>query len=150
MMEAAGPTRPEARGTSPRGVRHVLAVGGGRGGVGKSVLAVNLGVYLAQLGRTVILIDADPAGAELHTLLGVNPPVDAPAHEPREDEDMAALPTPVPGLLLIPQRYSVGSTVPVRPGRKARWARGLRQLECDYVLLDLGAGTAPATLDLFL
>jgi flagellar biosynthesis protein FlhG len=38
----------------------------------------------------------------------------------------------------------------VRPGRKARWARELKNLEADYVLLDLGAGTQPATLDLFL
>src|SRR3954469_9368024 len=53
-------------------VRHVLAVAGSRGGVGSSLVAVNLAVYLAQLGRTVALIDADPAGAFLHSLLGVS------------------------------------------------------------------------------
>jgi flagellar biosynthesis protein FlhG len=58
--------------------------------------------------------------------------------------------TPIPGLRLLPQRYSIGSTVPIRPGRKPRWIRGLRVLDADYVVLDLGAGTAPATLDLFL
>jgi Mrp family chromosome partitioning ATPase len=47
-------------------VRHVLAVAGSRGGVGSSLVAVNLAVYLAQLGRTVALIDADPSGAFLH------------------------------------------------------------------------------------
>ena len=57
----------------PPGVRRTIAVGGGRGGVGKSVLAVNLGVYVAQLGRSVLLIDADPAGAALHTVLGIEP-----------------------------------------------------------------------------
>lgn len=148
MTDSTGPQRAEPRGNTPR-VRHVIAVGGGRGGVGKSVLSVNLGVYLAQLGRTVILIDADPAGAELHTLLGLDPALDR-ARPDDDDDDLSVLPTPVPGLLLMPQRYSIGSTLPVRPGRKARWARGLRQLDTDYVLLDLGAGTAPATLDLFL
>ncbi len=44
----------------------------------------------------------------------------------------------------------MGSTVPVRPGTKPRWARQLRYLDVDYVLLDLGSGTQPATLDLFL
>src|SRR5881392_380339 len=57
----------------PLGAKHVIAVGGGRGGVGKSIVAVNLAVYLAQLGRKVLLIDTDPAGAELHTALGLGP-----------------------------------------------------------------------------
>src|SRR5688500_484243 len=58
-------------GAPPLGVKHVIAVGGGRGGAGKSIVAVNLAVYLAQLGRKVLLIDADPSGAELHTVLGL-------------------------------------------------------------------------------
>lgn len=132
-----------------RAVRHVIAVGGGRGGVGKSVLAVNLAVYLAQLGRTVALVDADPSGAELHTVLGVRVPATLGLEDDDEDE-LATLPTAVPGLLLSPQTYGLGSTIPVRPGRKARWARRLRQLEVDYVLVDLGASTGPTTLDLFL
>jgi flagellar biosynthesis protein FlhG len=154
---------PGSGGTAPPlGVKHVIAVGGGRGGVGKSIVAVNLAVYLAQLGRKVLLIDADPSGAELHTVLGlgqrvslssasVKPGDAATARgDEAEEDDLTAIPTQVPGLSLVPQLYRAGSTVPVRPGRKARWARELKHLEVDYVLLDLGAGTQPATLDLFL
>lgn len=146
-------------GAPPLGVKHVIAVGGGRGGVGKSIVAVNLAVYLAQLGRKVLLIDADPSGAELHTVLGLGQrvslsgkPADASARagDEAEEDDLTSVPTQVPGLSLVPQLYRAGSTVPVRPGRKARWARELKNLEADYVLLDLGAGTQPATLDLFL
>jgi len=138
---------------APRNVRHVIAVGGGRGGVGKSVLATNLAVYLAQLGRSVLLVDADPTGAELHTMLGIELVQQPRAAVPRDgalEEDLTPVQTPVPGLMLLPQLYTPGSTVPIRPGRKPRWARRLRQLDVDYVLLDLGAGTSPATLDLFL
>lgn len=110
--------------------------------------AVNLGVYLAQLGRRVILVDADPVGAQLHAMLGV--PLDPLAKLDDSDEHLPLLGTPVPGLRLLPQGYSIGSTVPSRPGRKPRWARSLRLLDVDYVLLDLGAGTLPASLDLFL
>ena len=150
-MVATGPPVPTGDSSpAPPNVRHVIAVGGGRGGVGKSVLAVNLATYLAQLGRTVVLVDADPSGAELHTMLGVEHQQPAPSGDDKEGDDLATIPTPIPGLLLLPQLYTVGSTVPLRPGRKPRWARGLRQLSVDYVLLDLGAGTAPATLDLFL
>lgn len=135
----------------PPGVRRTIAVGGGRGGVGKSVLAANLGVYVAQLGRSVLLIDADPAGAALHTVLGIELPNTSPTgNEDEEEESLVALPTQVPGLQLVPQGYRVGSPVPVRPGRKPRWARQVQKLDIDYVIVDLGAGTGPATLDLFL
>jgi len=150
---------PSANVAPPLGVKHVIAVGGGRGGVGKSIVAVNLAVYLAQLGRKVLLIDTDPAGAELHTALGLGPlaslspgpsgPTSSSADD-AEDEDLTAVATQVPGLSLVPQVYRAGSTVPLRPGRKARWARDLKNLEADYVVLDLGAGTQPAQLDLFL
>jgi flagellar biosynthesis protein FlhG len=135
----------------PPGVRRTIAVGGGRGGVGKSVLAANLGVYVAQLGRSVLLIDADPAGAALHTVLGIDlPNTAATSSEDEEEENLVALPTQIPGLQLVPQGYRIGSPVPVRPGRKPRWARQVQKLDIDYVILDLGAGTGPATLDLFL
>ena len=137
----------------PPGVRRTIAVGGGRGGVGKSVLAVNLGVYVAQLGRSVLLIDADPAGAALHTVLGLDLPERSllpESGDEDEDDDLTPLATQVPGLKLVPQGYRVGSTVPTRPGRKPRWASQIQKLDIDYVIIDLGAGTGPATLDLFL
>ncbi len=115
------------------------------------MLAANLGVYVAQLGRSVLLIDADPAGAALHTVLGIELPNTAStSSEDDEEETLIALPTQVPGLQLVPQGYRIGSPVPVRPGRKPRWARQVQKLDIDYVILDLGAGTGPATLDLFL
>jgi flagellar biosynthesis protein FlhG len=125
-------------------------VGGGRGGVGKSLLAVNIAVYLAQLGRSVLLVDADGIGPSLHTLLGVEEPTSLAPGEDADNPDVAIVATPVPGLRLVPQTYRVGSTVPERSGRKAHGVAELRKLDVDYVVLDLGAGTAPATLDLFL
>src|SRR4051812_47008013 len=131
-------------------VRHVLAVAGSRGGVGSSLVAVNLAVYLAQLGRTVALIDADPAGAFLHSMLGVAPEECIGAAEDTALDQLRPVKTSVPGLLLEPQRYSVGLTQPTRPGRRPRWAQDLRTLDVDHVLLDLGVGTHPANLELFL
>lgn len=131
-------------------VRHVLAVAGSRGGVGSSLVAVNLAVYLAQLGRTVALIDADPAGAFLHSMLGVPPEACTGTASEDGEDTLRPVKTLVPGLLLEPQRYGVGLTQPMRPGRKPRWARDLRTLDVDHVLLDLGVGTHPAHLELFL
>lgn len=130
-------------------VRHIIAVGGGRGGVGKSLLTVNLGVYLAQLGREVLIIDADLSGSSLHIQLGLDraPMADRDAVEHLTVEPVS---TSVPGLRLLPSPYDPTVSSPFRPGRKARWMSRLRALPADYVLLHLGAGTSPATLDLFL
>jgi flagellar biosynthesis protein FlhG len=128
----------------------VIAVAGGRPGVGHSIVSINLAVYLAQLGRQVVLVDSDPVGPSLHNMLGVEMPVSAEAPDPFETAELRPIPTPVPGLSLLPQQYVQNSTVPVRPGRKPRWAKGLRHLDADYIIVDLGPGTAPATLDLYL
>jgi flagellar biosynthesis protein FlhG len=82
-------------------------------------------------------------------MLGVTP-APRPPDEDEEDAELHLQKTHVPGLLLEPQYYSVGSTQPNRPGRKPRWAHRLRELDVDHVLLDLGVSTAPASLELFL
>lgn len=149
-MESPAETAKASGESPPPSERRVIGVAGGRGGTGTSILAVNLGVYLAQLGRTVVLSDADPAGADLHSMLNLDASILIDKTDEAQSEELTPVPTPVPGLLLLPQAYSRGSTVPVRPGRRPRWARHLKQLDVDYVILDLGSGTAPATLDLFL
>lgn len=133
---------------SQRRARRLIAVGGGRGGVGKTLLTVNLGVYLAQLGRSVAISDADPFGSGLHNMLGCEGP---PLARPREIKEGRARPvsTSVPGLMLLPTAYDLWAVAPKRPSRMAHWLNQLSQLDFDYVLLNLGASTTPATLDVF-
>lgn len=128
--------------------KRVIAVGGGRGGVGKSVLTVNLAVYFAQLGRSVVVVDADVNGANLHTVLGLDSPP-MPSREQIENGTPHVVDTSVPGLRLMGAMLDPTALTSVRPGRRSQWTSLLRQLDCDYVVLDLGAGAAPGTLDLF-
>jgi len=134
---------------SGRSVRHVIVVGGGRGGVGKSLLTVNIGVYLAQLGREVLVVDSDLSGSSLHIQLGLDraPLADRDLVEQWDAEPVV---TSVPGLRMLPSPYDRGASSPFRPGHRARWLGRLRTLPADYVLLHLGSGTSPAALDLFL
>jgi flagellar biosynthesis protein FlhG len=61
----AAPTRlPSA---SPHSPRRIWSIGGGKGGIGKSLLAASLGTQLARMGKRVVLVDADLGGANLHT-----------------------------------------------------------------------------------
>ena len=53
------------------GDKSIWAVGGGKGGTGKSFVSANLAIHLAQKGEEVLLIDADLGGPNLHTFLGV-------------------------------------------------------------------------------
>jgi flagellar biosynthesis protein FlhG len=147
LDELASSTLPSAL---PHGVRRVVAIGGGRPGAGHSVLTANLGVYLAQLGRRVVVVDADGTCPCLHAMLDVALPQAGPDPDFEADEALEVVPTPIQGLTLVPQRYTRDGTSPVRPGRKPRWGRKLRDLEADYILVDLGPGTSAASLDIFL
>jgi flagellar biosynthesis protein FlhG len=145
---------------SSRQAPRVISVGGGPGGAGKSLLTVNLGVYLAQLGRSVIIADADPASAGLHTMLGLDPQrrpspngwsAGRSSRPPADAEDEPAItpiPTSIPGLVLMPPAHDP-SGAPARAGQKNRWLGKVRELAADYVLLDLGAGVSHVALDLF-
>jgi flagellar biosynthesis protein FlhG len=126
----------------------LLSVTGAKGGVGKSVLATNLAVYLASIGRRVILADADATGANLHTLLGVRrartiPTSDEPG-APRLYE------TPVPGLRLYHAGLDEPAVGEARRARRAKLEEKLRSLDADYVVVDLGAGMSSSLLDFHL
>ncbi len=72
---AYGPkTASGAQGASPHGRPGLGAIGGGKGGVGKSLLTANVGITLAQMGHRVCVIDADLGEANLHSCLGVTQP----------------------------------------------------------------------------
>jgi flagellar biosynthesis protein FlhG len=131
----------------PRG-RRVVAVGGGRGGVGKSVLVTSLGVYFAQLGRSAVICDVDPIGGNLHAMLGV-PTAPAVRHDPDGETSLDPVSTLVPGLSILPSAYDLFTATPVKPSRKSHWAQRIGDIQADYVILHLGASTAPVALDLF-
>jgi flagellar biosynthesis protein FlhG len=99
---------------SLRGARRLFVVGGGRGGVGKSLVAENLAVYFAQLGKSVVLVAADPTGPNLHAHFGL-----PAARDPHGIEDggesalkKALVTTLVPGLQLLPAAVDAVQAVP--------------------------------------
>src|SRR5580658_3077275 len=134
-------------------VSRMIAVGAGRGGVGKSLVSVNLAVYLAQLGKAVVLVDADPGGSNLHSHFALR----AARIEPDLTEGGAAaiqkalVATSVPGLALLPAAHdSVAKGLALRAGRRARWTAALRSLPAEYVVVDVGSGHGDSALDLML
>lgn len=74
----------EEREERPRGRRRrrVIVVSGAKGGVGKTLIAANLGIYLATIGRRVTVVDADPCLANVHTFLAATRPSSTPDYLP--------------------------------------------------------------------
>jgi flagellar biosynthesis protein FlhG len=139
----------EAGSEGPR----ILAVGGGKGGVGKSVVSANLAAALAGAGRRCAIVDLDLGGANLHTLLGVSRPRYTLSHLFAGDVSSLAdlmFQTSVPNLWLVSGNQALLETANPSQGKKDRLVRQLRTLDVDDVVLDLGAGSGYGVLDFFL
>ena len=145
-LDSDVPNDGRMRGLVNAPMRNAIAVASGKGGVGKSTVAVNLAVALAQSGARVGLLDADIYGPNIPTMMG------APN-----------MPNPVDGKLIPAESYGVklmSMGYLVKPGQPLIW-RGpmlnsaIRQFlsdvewgELDYLIIDLPPGTGDAPLSL--
>lgn len=131
----------------------IIAVGGAKGGVGKSALAANLAVGLALLGQQVVLADLDLGGADVHLYLGVKslPKTWNDLLDKKVDsiEDIIT-PTAFEGLKLIGGDSSKLGSDNLPYPQKRKIMRHLREIEGDYLILDLGGNTSYNALDFFL
>jgi ATP-binding protein involved in chromosome partitioning len=129
------------------GVKNLVAVASGKGGVGKTTVAVNLALALAKLGHKVGLLDADVYGPNVPIMLGTR-------QEPQATQDKRIIPVEVQGIKMI----SMGL---LSPGDKPMIWRGpmlhsvitqfLRSVlwgELDYLVIDLPPGTGDVQLTL--
>jgi ATP-binding protein involved in chromosome partitioning len=129
------------------GVKNLVAVASGKGGVGKTTVAVNLAIALKKLGATVGLLDADVYGPNVPVMLGTN-------EQPRAVDEKTIIPVEAYGVKMI----SMGL---LNPGDKPLVWRGpmlhsvmqqfLRSVQwgtLDYLIVDLPPGTGDVQLSL--
>ncbi|MBI5491780.1 MAG: AAA family ATPase [Deltaproteobacteria bacterium] len=135
-----------------RAERTIWSVGGGKGGIGKSVATANIGCALARMGKKVILVDADLGGANLHTYFGIKYP-------PRGLDDFlkgristledAAVETQVKDLRLISGGGEFLGIANPAYAQKQKLISHIKKLGADYIIVDLGAGSSYNVLDFF-
>jgi len=133
--------------------KKIIAVGGAKGGVGKSMLAANLAVGLALLGQKVVLADLDLGGADVHLYTGVkalsrtwNDFLDKKVDSISE----ILTPTAFKGLSLIGGDSSKLGSANLPYSQKLKIMRHLKELETEYLVVDLGGDTTYNGLDFFL
>jgi flagellar biosynthesis protein FlhG len=133
--------------------RQLWAIGGGKGGVGKSLTTLLLGVTLTRWGKKVIIVDADLGGSNIHILAGIHSPQCTLADflERRvENIGDIALDTPVKNLRVICGADDILGMANPKSSQTARLLNNLKSLDADIILLDLGAGTSYPTMDFYL
>ncbi len=131
----------------------LIPIGSGKGGVGKTVFTANLGAVLASYGKTVILVDLDLGGANLHTCLGVrnnHPGVGSIIWKKEKRLENLVVPTGVDRLFLVPGDNLLPGTANLEFFTKRRIMKELLELTADYMLVDLGAGASYNVIDFWL
>ena len=133
--------------------RKLISIAGGKGGVGKSILAANLGVLLATYGRRTVVVDLDLGGSNLHSYLGIkntNIGIGNILSDSRLMFRDAVLDTPFDNLQFVPGDVLVAGLADITPQQRKKVSDSIMELEADYVLLDIGSGSNAAALDFFL
>ncbi len=131
----------------------VWACGGGKGGVGKSLVTANISICLALMGYKVCAIDLDLGGANLHTCLGVPiPNLSLSDYLSGKVADLSDLKTqtPIENLSIISGAQDDIGIANLKQMHKTKILSKISNLDVDYCIIDLGAGTTLNTLDFFI
>jgi ATP-binding protein involved in chromosome partitioning len=129
------------------GIRNIVAVGAGKGGVGKSTTAVNLAVALAKKGARVGLMDADVYGPNIPQMLGVE-------DQPEVSADKKMVPPEAHGIklismgMLVPPDQPIIWRGPMLHGAVQQFMRDVAWGELDYLVVDLPPGTGDVALSM--
>ncbi|HPI74230.1 MAG TPA: P-loop NTPase [bacterium] len=128
------------------------AVAGGKGGVGKSVFCALVGVALSSLDKKVVIVDADFGGPNQHDIFGIkSEPVSYWRHlDAHKTLNKLVKPTAFKNLSIIPGPEEAYDPKQAHIMRKIRMVQALRNMETDYVIMDLGPRTQSKDLDFFL
>jgi ATP-binding protein involved in chromosome partitioning len=129
------------------GIRNIVAVGAGKGGVGKSTTSVNLAVALQRRGARVGLMDADVYGPNIPQMLGVK-------DQPDVTDDKKMIPPEAHGLkvismgMLVPADQPIIWRGPMLHGAVQQFMRDVAWGELDYLVVDLPPGTGDVSLSM--
>ena len=131
---------------------NIIAVGGGKGGIGKSVICTNLAIGMALSGQKVVLVDTDFGASNLHALLGINNPLSG-FQDIFKDNDInnksLLIDTGISNLKFVSGAGDNPGSANIDSEKINTVISFIKNLDTDTVLLDLGPGTNYNVIDLF-
>ena len=130
----------------------IWAIGGGKGGTGKTFVTSAMGTYIAGKGKRVILIDIDIGGANLHSFLGIRRPKKSLTDffEAGASLNKLAVKTGIDNMSLITGDIHSLASDNIKFTQKLKLFRHIMKLNKHYVIIDLGGGSHNNTIDTFL
>ena len=130
----------------------IIPVASGKGGVGKSLLSANLAIALGQQGKKVVLVDLDLGASNLHLVIGQKPGAASLGSWFTEKSDFKDIiqQTDYQNVSFIAGDSQIPDLTSLKHVQKVRLIRNLKNIDIDYIILDLGAGTHQFILDMFL
>lgn len=126
-------------------------VASGKGGVGKTFVSSSLGITLSKLGHSVVILDFDISGANIHTVLGMKPSHNNIRHYFENNTPLGDLVTATqfPRLSYIQGFWDSWSPTEFSCDKVQSIIPELKQLKADYIIVDLGAGALESHLEFF-
>ena len=146
-LKIGGHPKPQAGSLKPSGVKRILAIGSGKGGVGKSTVSSNLAVALARAGRRVGLLDADIYGPSVPRMMGVS-------KKPESPDGKTIIPLEAHGVTLmsigfmLPEEKAVVWRGPMLMGALQQMLSQVAWGDLDILLVDLPPGTGDVAMTL--
>ena len=131
----------------------IIPVAGGKGGIGKSIIAANIAVTIAKQGHDVVAMDLDLGASNLHAIFGIRNSekniMNFASHSDTALDEMI-LNTQYPRTRLICGAPNFAGAADLPAKQKLRIIHNIETLNCDYVILDLGAGSSFNVTDFYL
>ena len=131
---------------------NIVAIGGGKGGIGKSIISTNLAAGMALSGQNVILIDTDYGASNLHALLGIGHPrrglVDF-FNENIKNPASLLLDTGISNLKFVSGAGDNPGSANLAEAQQDKILDFIRGLHADTIIIDLGPGSAFTVLDYY-
>ena len=146
-LKIGGHPKPQEGGLKPASVKSIIAIGSGKGGVGKSTVSSNLAVALARAGKKVGLLDADIYGPSQPRMMGVSGRPASPDGKIIEPLHAHGVTMMSIGLMLDPDKAVVWRG-PMLMGALQQMISQVRWGELDVLLVDLPPGTGDVQLTL--
>jgi len=130
----------------------IIPIASGKGGVGKSVIAANLGISLAQTGAKTVIIDLSFGNSNLHSFLGlknINPGIGNYLVSKRYNFNDIVFPTEFNDLWFVPGDVFVVGTADIQQSQRKMLISDILKLNVDYIILDLAPGSNSTVIDFF-